>query len=148
MALSNKKIILILVGVGFLLILVVGGFIGGIFWIVWEATSEPVRVTREHLAATTREDYEAAYGYLSPALQAELPFEAFTELARNNPQVYKVSDTTFSNRNINNDVCTLLGSVTSVDGGKTSLRVVLVSEGGQWRIREFRWGGGAGEEVF
>ncbi len=146
MALSNKKIALILVGVGLLFILLIGAIGGGIFWFVWEATSEPVKVTREHLGALNREDFPAAYAHLSTSLQAELSLEQFTSLVRQNPQVFKTSDSTFSNRKIENDVCTLRGTVTSTEGGKTPVRVTLVKEGGQWRIRGFRWGEGASEE--
>ena len=146
MAMSTKKIVLIVVGVVALLVIVVGAFVGGIIWIVWEATAEPVRVTRDHLDATTRGDYERAYGFYSPALQAELPFEQFTDMARQNPQVFKVADTTFTHRNIENDACTLRGTITSLDGGKTPVRVTLMNEGGQWRIRGFRWGEAAAED--
>jgi len=146
MALSTKKIVLILVGVGFAFILLIVVIGGGVFWVVWEWTSEPVRVTREHLEALNQEDYPRAYGHLSSSLQAELSLEEFTDLVRQNPQVFKTSDSTFSNRKIENDVCTLRGTVTSTQGGKTPVRITLVKEGGQWRIRGFRWGEGAADE--
>jgi len=146
MAISNKKIVLILVGVGLLFILLIAGIGGGIFWFVWEATGEPVRVTREHLDAMNKEDYSRAYGHLSSSLKAELSLENFTNLVRQNPQVFKTSDSTFSNRKIENDVCTLRGTVTAMDGGKTPVRITLVKEGGEWRIRGFRWGEGAADE--
>jgi hypothetical protein len=146
MAMSTKKIVLILVGVGVLFVLLIVSIGGGVFWLVWEATAEPVRVTREHLDALNREDYPTAYAHLSTSLQAELSLEQFTNLVRQNPQVFKTSDSTFSNRKIENDVCTLRGTVTSIEGGKTPVRVTLVKEGGQWRIRGFRWGEGAADE--
>ena len=142
MAMSTKKIVLILVGVGLLFLLL----IGGIVWLVWEWTAEPVRVTREHLDAINKEDYPRAYSLLSASLQAELSLEDFTNHVRANPQIFKTSDSTFSHRNIENDVCTLRGTVTSIDGGKTPVRITLVNEGGQWRIRAFRWGEAAAAE--
>jgi len=146
MAMSTKKIVLILVGVGLLFILLIAGIGGGIFWLVWEWTSEPVRVTREHLDAINREDYPHAYSLLSTSLKAELSLEDFTNHVRQNPQIFKTTDSTFSNRNIENDVCTLRGTVTSTEGGKTPVRITLVKEGGQWRIRAFRWGEAAANE--
>ncbi|MGH9779499.1 MAG: DUF4864 domain-containing protein [Candidatus Acidiferrales bacterium] len=146
MALSTKKIILILVGVALVLILLIGGIGGGIVWLVWEWTAEPVRVTREHLDAINKEDYPRAYSLLSASLQAELSLEDFTNHVRANPQIFKTSDSTFSHRNIENDVCTLRGTVTSTEGGKTPVRITLVNEGGQWRIRAFRWGEAAAAE--
>jgi len=143
---DTKKLFLIIGGVALLLVLLVAGIGGGIFWLVWEATAEPVRVTREHLDAINREDYPRAYDLLSASLKAELSLEDFTNHVRANPQTFKTSDSTFSNRNIENDVCTLRGTVTSTDGGKTPVRVTLVKEGGEWRIRGFRWGEGATEE--
>jgi len=138
MALSTKKIVLILAGVALLFIVLIGAIGGGIFWLVWEATAEPVRVTREFLEATTRGDYEHAYSLFSPSLQAERPLEQFSDTARQNPQIFKVADTTFSHRSIENDVCTLRGTLTSTEGGETPVRVTLVNESGQWRIRNFR----------
>ena len=146
MALDTKKIILIIAGVALLFVLLIGGIGGGIFWLVWKATAEPVRVAREHLDAINQEDYPRAYSYLSASLKAELSLEDFANHVRQNPQVFKTSDTTFSNRKIENDVCTLRGSVTSTEGGVTPIRVTLVKEGGEWRIRGFRWGEGAIEE--
>ncbi len=147
MPMSTKKIVLILVGVGLLFVIFIGAIGGGIFWFVWEATAEPVRVTREHLDAINQEDYPRAYGLLSASLQAELSLDDFTEHVRQSPHIFKTSDSTFSNRKIENDVCTLRGTLTSsIEGGKTPVRVTLVKEGGQWRIRGFRWGDGAAEE--
>ncbi|MGH9789234.1 MAG: DUF4864 domain-containing protein [Candidatus Acidiferrales bacterium] len=144
---STKKIVFILVGVGLLFVIFIGAIGGGIFWFVWEATAEPVRVTREHLDAINQEDYPRAYGLLSASLQAELSLDDFTEHVRQSPHIFKTSDSTFSNRKIENDVCTLRGTLTSsIEGGKTPVRVTLVKEGGQWRIRGFRWGDGAAEE--
>jgi len=143
---DTKKIFLIVAGVALLFLLLVGGIGGGIFWLVWKATAEPVRVTREHLDAINKEGYPRAYSLLSASLKAELSLEDFTNHVRANPQIFKTSDVTFSNRKIDNDVCTLRGTVTSTEGGKTPVRVTLVKEGGEWRIRGFRWGEGATEE--
>ncbi len=143
---DTKKLFLIIGGVALLLVLLVGGIGGGIFWLIWEGTSEPVRVTRDHLDAINKEDYPRAYDLLSASLKVELSLEDFTNHVRANPQIFKTSDSTFSNRKIENDVCTLRGTVTSSEGGKTPVRVTLVNEGGEWRIRGFRWGDAAGEE--
>ena len=141
-----KKLFLIIGGVALLFVLLVAGIGGGIFWLVWKATAEPVRVTREHLDAINQEDYPRAYSLLSQSLKAELSLEDFTNHVRANPQTFKTTDSTFSNRKIENDVCTLRGTVTSAEGGKTPVRVTLVKEGGEWRIRGFRWGDAATEE--
>jgi hypothetical protein len=143
---DTKKLFFIIGGVAVLFVVLIAAIGGGIFWLVWEATAEPVRVTRDHLDAINKEDYPRAYSYLSASLQAELSLEDFTNHVRANPQIFKTSDSTFSNRNVENDVCTLRGTVTSTDGGKTPVRVTLVKEGGQWRIRGFRWGDAATEE--
>jgi len=99
-----------------------------------------------YLDAINREDYPHAYSLLSTSLKAELSLEDFTNHVRQNPQIFKTTDSTFSNRNIENDVCTLRGTVTSTEGGKTPVRITLVKEGGQWRIRAFRWGEAAANE--
>lgn len=143
---GTKKILLIVAGVGLLFVLLVGGIGGGIFWLVWKATAEPTRVAREHLEAINQGDYPRAYNQLSSALKADLSQERFTEVVTQNPQVFKTTDITFSNRKIDNDVCTLRGTVTNPEGGKTPIRVTLVKEGGEWRIRGFSWGEGATEE--
>ncbi|HXE74789.1 MAG TPA: DUF4864 domain-containing protein [Candidatus Xenobia bacterium] len=146
MTTSTKKLALMIIGAVLLVIIFIGAIGGGIFWLVWEATAEPVRVTRDHLDALNKEDYPRAYSYLSSSLQAELSLEDFAEHVRSNPQIFKTTDSTFSNRKIENDVCTLRGALTSTAGGKTPVRVILVKEGDQWRIRGFRWGDGATEE--
>jgi len=147
MAMSTKRLALMIIGAALLIIIFIGAIGGGIFWLVWEATAEPVRVTRDHLDAINQEDYPRAYGHLSASLQAELSLEDFTNHVRANPQIFKTSDSTFSNRKIENDVCTLRGTLTSADGGKTPVRITLVKEGEQWRIRGFRWGDAATEET-
>jgi hypothetical protein len=146
MDLNGKHVALILAGVGFLFVVLFAALGGVIFWLVWQATAEPVQVTRAHLEALNRDDYSTAYGHLSTSLKAELSQEQFAGLVRQNPQVFKTSDSTFSHREIKNDVCTLRGTVTSREGGKTPVRVTLVKEGEQWRIRGFRWGEGAADE--
>lgn len=142
MATETKKIILILAGVAVLFLLLAGGIV----WLVFEMTAEPVRVVRAHLEAINQNDYPRAYGYFSAGLKAELSQEEFQSLVEQNPGIFRTSDSTFSSRSIKNNVATLRGTLTGQQGQVTPVRYTLVKEGDQWLILGFRWGAGTAEE--
>ena len=143
---KNTKIVLIVGGVlaGFaVLILAVAGLI---FWGVWQATAEPVAAVRAQLEAINRDDYERAHSHFSARLRELRTAEDFRAYVEVNQAALKTTDSTFSNRSIENNVATLRGTLTGRDGRTTPVRYVLVKENDRWVIDSFLFGPEAVEE--
>lgn len=117
----------------------------GVFWFVWTATGEPVKVVRAHLAAINEGDYTKAYSLFSSTLKTEISLEQYREFVEKNAAVMKTRDTTFSSRSISGNTATLLGTLTGQKGDATSVRFTLVKQGESWLIESIRLGAGAEE---
>lgn len=137
---KNTKIVLIIGGVlvGFAVLII--AVTGLIFWGVWQATAEPVAAVRAQLEAINRDDYERAHGYFSARLRELRTAEDFRAYVEENQAALKTTDSTFSNRSIENNVATLRGTLTGRDGRTTPVRYVLVKENDRWVIDSFRFG--------
>lgn len=143
---KNTKIVL-LIGGGLIGVVVLIVALGGlIFWGVWQATAEPVAAVRAQLEAINQDDYERAHSYFSARLRELRSAEEFRSFVQENIAVLKTTDSTFSNRKIENNVATLRGTLTGRDGGVTPVRYVLVKENNRWVIDSFRFGPDAAEE--
>lgn len=135
----NKKIIIgVVLGV-FLLLGLIGGLV---VWFVFTLTAEPVNVVRAHLEAINQDDYARAYGYFSASLKDQHSLEEFQAFVEENRAALKSSDSTFSSRKIENEVCTLRGTLSGQQGRVTPVRYTLMKEGERWAISGFRLGGG------
>lgn len=141
----QKKTIVIIVAVIAVVVIGVAALVGGIVWTVFKATAPPVEAVRAHLAAINQGDYARAYSYLHSSVQQDMSLEDFQGFVEANSSVLKTTDTTFSNRNIQNDVCTLRGTHTGRDGTVTPVRWTLVHQGDRWLITSFRFGGEAAQ---
>lgn len=127
----------VLIGCGVLVLLVIG-FIalvgGGIFYGIKKATAEPERVVKSFLASAASGDYQAAHDHFSSALKQEQPYEQFAEAAQANQRLFKVKDTTFSNRNMSGDEVKFSGSLELEDGSSVPASFSLIRENGQWKL--------------
>ena len=143
---KNTKIVLLVGGVfvGFAALII--GVAGLIFWGVWQATAEPVAAVRAQLEAINQDDYERAHSYFSTRLRELRSAEDFRAYVEENKAALKTTDSTFSNRSIENNVATLRGTLTGRDGRTTPVRYVLVKENSRWVIDSFRFGPDAAEE--
>src|SRR3989338_6474555 len=99
-----------------------------------------VEAVRAPLAAINQGDYARAYTYLYVSVQQQMPIEDFQGYVETNASVLKTTDTTFSNRSIENNVATLRGTHTGQDGTVTPVRWTLVHQGDRWLITAFRFG--------
>lgn len=143
---KNTKIVLVVGGVfvGFAaLIIAVAGLV---IWGVWQATAEPVAAVRAQLEAINQDNYERAHSYFSARLRELRSAEDFRAYVEENKAALKTTDSTFSNRSIENNVATLRGTLTGRDGRTTPVRYVLVKENDRWVIDSFRFGPDATEE--
>jgi len=143
---KNTKIVLIVGGVlaGFVVLII--AVAGLIFWGVWQATAEPVAAARAQLEAINLDDYERAHSYFSARLRELRTAEDFRAYVEENQAALKTTDSTFSNRSIENNVAKLRGTLTGRDGRTTPVRYVLVKENDRWVIDSFRFGPEAVEE--
>jgi uncharacterized protein (DUF1697 family) len=143
---KNTKILLLIGGVLVGVVLLIIAVAGLIFWGVWQATAAPVEAVRAQLEAINQEDYERAHSYFSARLRELRTAEEFRAFVEENRAALKTTDSTFSNRSIQNDVATLRGTLTGRDGRVTPVRYVLVKENERWVIDSFRFGPEVAEE--
>ena len=136
----EKKTIVIVGVIVAVIVVGIAAAVGGIVWFVFKATAPPVEAVRAHLAAINQGDYARAYTYLHTSVQQQMSLEDFQGYVETNSSVLKTTDTTFSNRSIQNDVCTLRGTHTGQDGTVTPVRWTLVHQGDRWLITAFRFG--------
>jgi hypothetical protein len=136
----EKKTVITVVAIVAVVVVLIAAGIGGLVWFVFKATAPPVEAVRAHLAAINQGDYAGAYSYLHTSVQQQMSLEDFQGYVESNSSVLKTTDTTFSNRSIQNNVCTLRGTHTGQDGTVTPVRWTLVHQGERWFITGFRFG--------
>jgi hypothetical protein len=98
------------------------------------ATSDLVTVAEKQLTYLKSGDYIAAYGLTSKDFQANTTLDQFKAFVAQYPGLSKNISHDFSERAIENDLGTLSGTVTSVEGGVTPIAYQFVKENGEWRI--------------
>ncbi|MHA7818326.1 MAG: nuclear transport factor 2 family protein [Erythrobacter sp.] len=110
-------------------VLFVGAIIGVVFW----ATGGIVDVADEFFAAAYEGDYDNAHSLTSQRLQEQGSPEAL-ERFLTEQGLDKVTETSWSSRNIQNSQGSLEGTVTTESGANIPILVELVSENDEWRI--------------
>lgn len=136
----EKKQVALIVTVVVVVVLGFGAIFGGIFWWVWKATGEPVKVIRAQLEAINQGDYVRAHSYFAAGLRAERSPEELREFVEANAGVFKTRDSTFTSRQIQGSVATIRGTLTGQSGQVTPIRYTLVKEQSRWVISSFRFG--------
>ncbi len=97
-------------------------------------TAGAEKTIQAFLKAAGDENYEAAYGYFSAPLKATQSYEDFAAEASQNAHLFKVKDTTFTERSVDMTTAKLAGSVTLEAGTKVPAKFQLVQENDQWRL--------------
>jgi hypothetical protein len=110
----------------------------GIFGAIMKATEPAAEATRGFLAKTTAGDVPGAYESFDASLKNELPLEKFREMVEKNPDLFQVDDSTFNNRNNNNERVSLKGTVKNKSGGDRYCLFILVDDHGTWRLVKFK----------
>lgn len=142
---EDKRHLMLVVKIAVVVVVLSLGGCGALFWWVWKATEEPVKVIRAQLEAINQGDYVRAHSHFAAGLRAERSAEEFQSFVEANAAILKTRDSTFSSRKIENNVATIRGTLTGQSGQVTPIRYTLVVENGRWVISSFRFGDTADE---
>lgn len=124
---------------GCLLLAALGG--GGFAIFMKYATEGPVTAVRDMLKALKAGQHQAAYDSLSSGYRARLDPESFAQFVAAHPGLSDNTDSTFSNRSVNNDRA-VLKDATLVGGGQTETATfTLIKDGSTWKIDSISFGG-------
>lgn len=93
-----------------------------------------VDVAEAQLKALKAGDFEKAYSYTSKDFQKSTSIQQFKEFVDSHSSLKEYKSVTFTSREINNNLGTLKGSLTSESGATTPIEYKLVKEGGEWKI--------------
>jgi len=130
---KNAWIKWVALGCGGLLV-VVAVFVLLMITVVRKATAGPEAAVQSFLAAAGSGHYAAAYDFFSAPLREAQSLEAFESAAKKQASLFKVRDTTFSSRSVDNAVARLSGTLTLESGTKVPASFQLVEEKGRWKL--------------
>ncbi|BCS33088.1 hypothetical protein TBR22_A23140 [Luteitalea sp. TBR-22] len=122
-------------------LLLLGGFIAAIFFVVGQATAEPEKVARAFVEATSRADFAAAHALYSAPLKERQSLQQLQEAAAATPSLYKVTDLSFSSRSVDQTGAEFKGTATLASGTTVPCRFKLVREKDAWRLIAYNLGG-------
>jgi hypothetical protein len=111
----------------------------GLAWWFWGRTLEPAKVVHAQLEAISQHNYQKAYSYLSGPTRSRLSLESFQELVNKNTVVSNNYTSEFLSRKIDKNVATFSGHIRTFNSEKVAATFVLIKEGDQWVIQEFRF---------
>lgn len=112
----------------------------GIYYVVRGATAAPEAVAKQFLAAAASGDADRAYGYFAAPLKEQQPLESFREALADNPALFSVVDTSFSERSIDGAGAKFSGTGTLKAGTKVPISFSLVKENDTWRLIAYHIG--------
>lgn len=115
-------------------------FAAFMFFVVKKATAGPEEVVRQFLTAAAAGDYAAAHDFFSAPLKEAQPLEEFSAAVAANPILFKVTDTTFTERSVNLNGAKLAGTLTLAAGTKMPATFSLVKEGDAWKLIAYHIG--------
>lgn len=116
-------------------VLVVLGFFG-----FRAATEGPRKAVDEFLAAAATGDADAAHEYFSIALKEVQPLDEFRAVVEQNPGLFKVVETTFTEQSRDLAKATFRGTVTLEGGSELPAEFVLIEEEGAWKLISYNIG--------
>lgn len=109
------------------------------FFVVKKATAGPEEVVHQFLAAAAG-DYTTAHDFFSAPLKEAQPLAEFTASAEANPTLFKIADTTFTERSVDLNGAKLAGTVMLAAGTKVPAEFSLVKENGAWKLLGYHIG--------
>jgi hypothetical protein len=109
-------------------------FVLSIIAIAFYATSGITDTVRDQLAALRAGDYVKAYSYTSKDFQSTTSFDEFKKFIDQHPALKNNKDSTFTRREIENNMGAVSGTLEAVDGATTPIEYHLIRENGQWKI--------------
>lgn len=123
-----------------LAVLLAVAFAGVMFFVVKKATSGPEEVIQKFLSDAGAGNFEAAYDAFSVPLKETQTFADFAAGAAANPTLFKVKETTFSNRSVDQSGAELSGTLTLEAGTEMPASFKLVRENDQWKFIAYQIG--------
>jgi hypothetical protein len=120
---KTKKIIL--GAVAFLFIIIFIGF---------SATQGITEVANLQLKALRSDDLVKAYAYTSRDFQSATSLDDFKQFIAGYPSLRNNKDASFTDRQVENNMGKLKGTLNSRDGSVTPVEYTLVKENGEWKI--------------
>ncbi len=129
---KKSNLALILLGCGGCLVIFVGFLaltIGG----AYQMTKGAADAAHAHVQKVRDGDVKGAYEDLSQNLKDLNTLEQFEGFVAEHPRVYKSTDLTLNQRNVNNDQATVSGSVTGPEGD-AAVSFSLQQDGEVWRV--------------
>ena len=127
---SVKWIVLGCVGA----LVVLTAFISIIFLVVMKATEKPEQVVKDFLKSAGNRETQAAYDHFSVPLKEAQSFDEFAAIIENNYSLFQVTDTTFSNRKVDQNGASFSGTITIAAGTKVPASFTLVRENEAWKL--------------
>ncbi len=117
----------------------------GLFALIWGMTQPVADASDRFLGLLGEGKFTEAYASSGQALKSAQDEARFTAAVKQ-MGLDQFASSSWSSRNIENDVGRVKGTLTTKSGGALPLEVVLVKEGGEWRVvgMESPAGSGAG----
>jgi hypothetical protein len=131
---TYKKILLV-IGLLFASLMM---FVLSIIAIAFYATSGITDTVRSQLTALRAGDYVKAYSYTSKDFQHTTSFDEFKKFVDQHPALKNNKDSTFTSREIENNMGAISGTLEAMDGATTPIEYRLIRENGQWKILYIR----------
>lgn len=125
-----------------LAVLLVVAFAGVLFFVVKKATAGPEEVVQKFLSDAGAGNYEAAYDAFSAPLKETQSLADFAAAAAANPHLFRVKDTSFTNRSIDTSGAEFSGTLTLDSGTEMPATFQLVRENDQWKFIAYHIGTG------
>jgi TM2 domain-containing membrane protein YozV len=128
---STGKIVAMVTGSIFAAFLL---FFASLFLVIWMFVGGLAVVAQEQLAALRTGDYEKAYSYTSSDFKKEISLSDFTQFINANPALKNNISASFPEREVNNNVGIIRGTLTFSDGKTIPIEIQFIKEEGNWKI--------------
>lgn len=117
---------------GLILIGVIAG--AALFFVVRSMTAGPEEAARAFCAAAAAGDYARAHDFFSVPLKESQPLDAFTAAAKANPSLFRITDTSFTDRSIDMAGAKLSGTATLEGGTTVPVSFTFARENDAWKL--------------
>jgi len=118
--------------VGLILLAILSGV--GLFFAVRTMTSGPEQVARDFCAAAAVGDFAKAHNLFAAPLKESQSLEAFTAEVKANPSLFRITDTSFTDRSIDQAGAKLAGTATLEAGTTVPVSFTFVRENDDWKL--------------
>jgi hypothetical protein len=113
---------------------------GGIFFVVRTMTAGPEKTAQSFCAAAAAGDYARAHDHFAVPLKESQPLDVFTAAVQANPSLFRIADTSFTERSIDMAGAKLAGTATLESGTTVPVSFTLVRENDEWKLMGYNIG--------